>query len=76
MQRGLFWIAVVLLGIGAAVIAASLVMRALGLDASFNLGDPAQFQFVLVPFWQIGLGLAVLGALGLWLSHLLRGAQP
>ena len=33
-----------------------------GLNPSLNLGDPTKFQFILVPLWSIGLGLAVVGA--------------
>ena len=59
MRKTFLWIGGVLCGLGAAVIVASLVMKVLGVDASYNFGDPAKFQFVLVPFWQIGLGIAV-----------------
>jgi hypothetical protein len=35
------------------------------LGASYNFGDPTQFQFILVPFWQIGLAIAAIGAASL-----------
>jgi len=35
----------------------------LGAAPSINLGDSTKFQFDLKPFWQIGLGLLVPGAL-------------
>jgi hypothetical protein len=42
----------------------------MGLGASYNLGDPTKFQFVLVPFWQIGLGVGVvLLAAARWLKR-------
>ena len=30
---------------------------ALGAQPSINLGDPRQLEFMLVPFWQVGLSL-------------------
>jgi|RhiMetStandDraft_4_1073278.scaffolds.fasta_scaffold1149871_1 hypothetical protein len=76
MRRTLFWIGGILCGLGAAVIVASLVMKVLGVEASYNFGDPAKFQFVLVPFWQIGLGIAVLGGICLAVSSWLKSAGP
>jgi len=72
MRKSLLWLGVVLCGIGIAVVGASLVLTYMGLSPSFNLGDPAKFQFVLVPLWQIGLAIAVLGALCLWASRRLN----
>lgn len=74
MRKSLFWVGALLCGIGAAVIAASAVMTSMGLSASYNLGDPAEFQFVLVPFWQIGLGIAAAGGLCLLASRRWKGA--
>jgi hypothetical protein len=62
MKRGLLWMGGLLCGIGAALMVASVVMTYIGLSTSYNFGDPAKFQFVLVPFWQIGLALAAVGA--------------
>ena len=61
MRKILLWVGGLLVGIGAALIAASVVLSYMGLGASYNFGDPGKFQFVLVPFWQIGLAIAVLG---------------
>jgi hypothetical protein len=73
VRRTLFWMGGLLCGIGLAVVVASGVMTHMGLSASYNFGDPAKFQFVLVPFWQIGLGIggagAVLLATSLRLKH-------
>jgi hypothetical protein len=61
MRKILLWLGALLCGIGAAVIAASGVMNFMGLSPSYNFGDPGKFQFVLVPLWQIGLAIAVVG---------------
>jgi hypothetical protein len=61
MRKSLLWVGALLCGIGMAVTIASAVMSYLGLNASYNLGDPTKFEFVLIPFWQIGLGALVLG---------------
>jgi hypothetical protein len=74
MRKTFLWIGGMLCGLGAAVIVASLVMKVLGVDASYNFGDPAKFQFVLVPFWQIGLGIAVVGGICLAVSRWLKSA--
>jgi hypothetical protein len=50
-----------LCGVGAVLIAVSAVLSYMGLGSSYNFGDPAKFQFRLVPIWQIGLALAILG---------------
>jgi len=74
MRRALFWLGVLLCAVGIAGIGAGVVLSHLGLSASYNLGDPAKFQFVLVPFWLIGLVLAVLGAICVLAARLLRKA--
>lgn len=68
MWRPLFWLGAALCATGAVVVVASAIMAYLGLSASYNLGDPAKFQFVLVPFWLIGVGLAGIGVLFLLAS--------
>jgi hypothetical protein len=75
MRRALHWLGILLSGAGAAVIAASAVMGYMGLAASYNFGDPAKFQFYLVPFWQIGLGIAVVGVICLLLSRRRKGLE-
>jgi hypothetical protein len=72
MRRLVVWIGALVCGIGIAVLLASVVMRYMGYGASWNLGDPAKFEFVLVPFWQVGAALAVLGGVCLLLAR--RGA--
>jgi hypothetical protein len=61
MRKTLLWLGGVLCGIGATLIVVSAGLSYLGLGTSYNFGDPAKFQFVLVPFWQIGLAIAILG---------------
>jgi len=61
MPKSLLWVGALLCGVGMAVIIASAVMGYMGLNASYNLGDPTKFEFVLIPFWEIGLGALVLG---------------
>jgi hypothetical protein len=62
MHKALLWIGFLLCAVGLAVIGASGVMSYMGLNPSYNLGDPTKFEFILVPFWQIGLFISGLGA--------------
>jgi hypothetical protein len=66
MQKLLLWVGGLFCAVGAAVIVASLVLSVMGLGASYNFGDPTQFQFILVPFWQIGLAIAAIGGVCLF----------
>ncbi len=50
---------VFLLGDGAA--------QVMDMGASINFGDASEFEFILVRFWQIGLGLLVPGGI-LWMT--------
>jgi hypothetical protein len=59
MRKILLSLGLALYGFGVALILASVVMSYLGLSTSYNFGDPTQFQFFLVPFWQLGLAIAV-----------------
>lgn len=74
MQRIFFWFGGLLCILGAGLVMASGVMIYMGLSASYNLGDPTKFQFVLVPFWQIGLGIAAVGVVLLAASRWLKRA--
>jgi len=62
MHKALLWIGFLLCAIGLVVIVSSAVMSYMGLNPSYNLGDPAKFEFILVPFWQIGVVIAGIGA--------------
>lgn len=61
MRKAMVWFGGVLLGVGTMLMLAHAGLSLMGLDASFNFGNPAKFEFVLVPFWQIGLAMALLG---------------
>jgi hypothetical protein len=74
MQKTLLWLGGLFFSIGATLIAANLVMSFMGLGASYNFGDPAKFQFILVPFWQIGLAIAAIGGACLLVSRRLNRA--
>jgi hypothetical protein len=64
MRKALLWLGGLLVAAGVLVIGASLTVTATkGGMPSLNLGDPSQFQFILVPFWAIGAALALIGAL-------------
>jgi len=67
--RPLGWL---LCAAGLAIIAGHFVMVYMGLSATLNLGDSAKFEFILVPFWAVGLGAMAIGAICLALS---RGAK-
>jgi hypothetical protein len=68
MRMALRWAGYLLGGVGIAVMLGAGVMGYMGMSASYNLGDPAKFEFILIPFWQIGLGLAVVGGVCLLAS--------
>jgi len=74
MRKVWLWLGALMSGVGVAVIVAGAIANYMGLSASFNLGDPTKFQFVLIPFWQIGLVAAGAGAGCLLLSRRLKKA--
>jgi hypothetical protein len=74
MRKALLWIGGLLLGVGLVLIAASVVGGLMGASPSFNLGDPAKFQFYLVPLWQIGAAIAVVGGALLLAARWARGS--
>ena len=67
LSRMALWI---LAGIGIFFIAAQGMGALLGAQPSINFGDAKRFEFVLVPFWQLGIaaltGAAILRALQRW----------
>ncbi len=73
MRRALLWLGYLLCGIGVAAILASAVMSYAGMNPSYNLGDPAKFEFVLVPIWQVGLVIAAIGGVCLLASRAMKG---
>ena len=74
MRRALLWLGVLLCGIGIAAILASAVMSYAGMNPSYNLGDPAKFEFVLVPIWQVGLVIAAIGGVCLLASRAMKSS--
>ena len=74
MHRLFLWIGVLCCSLGVALIVANVALNFLGMSASYNFGDPAKLQFILVPFWQIGSALLAAGALCLGLVWRRRGS--
>jgi hypothetical protein len=74
MRKALLWIGGLLLGVGLVLIVGSAVASFMGLSPSYNFGDPAKFQFYLVPLWQIGGAIAVVGGVLLLASRWARGS--
>jgi hypothetical protein len=72
MQRTFRWLGGLFCAFGVALIVANLVMGYMGLAATFNFGDAEKFQFVLVPFWQIGLAIVAVGGACLSASWYLK----
>jgi hypothetical protein len=72
MRKSLLWVGSALCFIGAATIITSAVLSYFGVSGSYNFGNPEKFEFVLVPFWQIGLVIAAIGGafvlIGRWLN--------
>lgn len=58
--------------IGVLLIAANVVLHFMGLSASYNLGDPEKFEFILISFWHAGAALVCIGALLLLIGRQLR----
>jgi hypothetical protein len=73
MRRTLLSLGLALYLIGVSLVLGNVVMSYHGQSASYNFGDPTRFQFFLVPFWQLGLAIAVIGALCLLLYRRIVG---
>ncbi len=63
MRKLLIWLAGGSLLIGALLILANVVLHFMGISASYNIGDPAKYEFRLISFWHVGLALLGIGAL-------------
>jgi hypothetical protein len=72
MQKALLGLGGLLCVVGALLIAANFVMGLMGFGTSVNFGDATKFEFILVPFWQIGLAVAVIGGACLFGSRRLN----
>lgn len=68
MKTSLTWFGRACLTAGILLIAANLAMYVMGLSASYNIGDPSKFEFVLISFWHVGAALVALAALVLLVS--------
>jgi hypothetical protein len=72
MRRILQWLGWLFCAAAVALAGTSFAMSHMGLTPSYNPGDPAKFEFILVPFWQIGLAIGVVGAACLFASRRFR----
>ena len=75
MQKLLQWLGWLSGTAGIVLIGAYFVISRKGLAASYNFGDPVKFQFILVPFWQIGIVIVVLGGVLLLASRWFNRAR-
>ena len=57
-----------LIALGVFFLACQVAGAFLGAKPSINFGDPAKFEFILYPFWQIGGVLLVVGLIVRMLS--------
>ncbi len=55
------WLSRGAMAFGIFFLACQLAGLLLGANPSINFGDPRQFEFILVSFWQIGLALLIPG---------------
>ena len=63
MTRMLRWLASGSMVIGVLLLVANAVLQFMGLSASYNLGDPEKFEFILISFWHVGAVLLSIGAI-------------
>jgi hypothetical protein len=75
MRRFFAWLGWLFGGVGVALIGTYVAMSTRGLTPSYNFGDAAKFQFILVPFWQIGLVIVVVGGACLLASRSFKRAS-
>ncbi len=61
MQRILRFLGWLFCIVGLVLIAVYVVMTYMGLAASLNFGNPTKFEFVLVPLWEVGLAVGIVG---------------
>jgi hypothetical protein len=61
------------LGIGIFFLAAQGMGALLGAQPSINFGDPRKFEFILVPFWQLGIACIAGWLIVRGLLHVLGG---
>ena len=61
MRSILLWVGVGFYGVGTALILANVVMSYRGVFTSYDLSHLTRSQLSLVPLWQLGLVIAVIG---------------
>jgi hypothetical protein len=69
MGIGLIWFGRFCLVSGLLMIAANAALYFMGMSASYNIGDPSQFQFILVSLWHIGVAVIAIGASSILLGR-------
>lgn len=75
MWMQLIWIGRFLVGMGILIIGAHLLLAYGGLSTSINFGEAEELQFFLVPIWQLGLAVAVIGAAMIVVSRVFDGSS-
>ncbi len=51
----LLWLGRIVFVFGVLLILGNIAAYFMDMSASYNFGDPTKFEFILVPFWQLGL---------------------
>jgi hypothetical protein len=65
MRNTLTWLGRGCLVVGILLIIANVALHLMGLSASYNIGDPGKFEFVLISFWHVGAALLAIAALAM-----------
>jgi hypothetical protein len=69
VQRGTTWAGLLTFLLGAFFVISQFMGMWLGARPFINFADSRQYQFVLVPFWQVGLALLVPGIILWWFGR-------
>jgi hypothetical protein len=67
MKKALHWAGTALAVFGIIFLLGDGAAQIMDMGASVNFGDASEFEFVLVRFWQMGLGLLIPGGI-LWFA--------
>ena len=59
MQKAITWSGRIVLTVAIFFISAQLAGYFLSMPPTINFGDSSKFEFILVSFWQIGVGFAI-----------------
>jgi hypothetical protein len=71
-HKGMLWAGRIAAGLGLFFLACQGMGAILGAAPNFNLGDASKFEFIMVPFWQVG---AVLFVAALFVGNALPNAR-